>query len=73
MRPVSRSVLEATSFDSLAHVSVALTVFQIVKERQMAFDPEGDRETLFELFGRDADSLGECVGPVRASVCRVAC
>ncbi|KAJ7675820.1 hypothetical protein DFH06DRAFT_1435342 [Mycena polygramma] len=35
---------------------------QIVKERQMEFDVESDPETLFELFGEDADSLGE--GPV---------
>ncbi|KAJ6477436.1 hypothetical protein C8R47DRAFT_1075390 [Mycena vitilis] len=37
-------------------------VTQIVKERQMEFDVESDPETLFELFGEDADSLGE--GPV---------
>ncbi|KAH7097492.1 nucleoside diphosphate kinase [Auriculariales sp. MPI-PUGE-AT-0066] len=33
--------------------------FEIVKERQMAFDPEGSRDTLVELFGRDAHSLAE--------------
>lgn len=32
---------------------------QIVKERQMEFDVESDPETLYELFGEDADSLGE--------------
>ena len=32
---------------------------QIVKERQMEFDVETDPETLYELFGDDADSLGE--------------
>ncbi|EJD41284.1 hypothetical protein AURDEDRAFT_146139 [Auricularia subglabra TFB-10046 SS5] len=32
--------------------------FEIIKERQMQFDPDGDRDTLLELFGRDADSLG---------------
>ncbi|KAL1679113.1 hypothetical protein EV122DRAFT_210512 [Schizophyllum commune] len=36
--------------------------FEIVKERQMEFDVETDPETLYELFGDDADSLGE--GPV---------
>ncbi|KAJ7175869.1 hypothetical protein C8R46DRAFT_1189045 [Mycena filopes] len=36
--------------------------FEIVKERQMEFDVESDPETLYELFGEDADSLGE--GPV---------
>lgn len=35
--------------------------FEIIKERQMQFDPDGDRDTLLELFGRDADSLGQCV------------
>lgn len=34
---------------------------QIVKERQMEFDTETDPETLYELFGEDADSLAECV------------
>ncbi|KAJ7095856.1 hypothetical protein B0H15DRAFT_774786 [Mycena belliarum] len=36
--------------------------FEIVKERQMEFDVETDPDTLFELFGDDAESLGE--GPV---------
>ncbi|KAJ7134627.1 hypothetical protein C8R44DRAFT_771023 [Mycena epipterygia] len=36
--------------------------FEIVKERQMEFDVETDPETLYELFGEDAESLGE--GPV---------
>ncbi|THU87024.1 hypothetical protein K435DRAFT_793779 [Dendrothele bispora CBS 962.96] len=36
--------------------------FEIVKERQMEFDVESDPETLYELFGEDAESLGE--GPV---------
>ncbi|KAJ6613273.1 hypothetical protein B0H10DRAFT_241807 [Mycena sp. CBHHK59/15] len=36
--------------------------FEIVKERQMEFDVETDPDTLYELFGEDADSLGE--GPV---------
>ncbi|PBK75071.1 hypothetical protein ARMSODRAFT_951138 [Armillaria solidipes] len=36
--------------------------FEIVKERQMEFDVETDPEYLYELFGDDADSLGE--GPV---------
>lgn len=36
--------------------------FEIVKERQMEFDTETDPETLYELFGEDADSLAE--GPV---------
>ncbi|KAF8134780.1 hypothetical protein K438DRAFT_1738830 [Mycena galopus ATCC 62051] len=36
--------------------------FEIVKERQMEFDVESDPETLYELFGEDAVSLGE--GPV---------
>ncbi|KAL0570033.1 hypothetical protein V5O48_011931 [Marasmius crinis-equi] len=36
--------------------------FEIVKERQMEFDVETDPETLYELFGDDAESLGE--GPV---------
>ncbi|KAJ7212103.1 hypothetical protein GGX14DRAFT_519626 [Mycena pura] len=36
--------------------------FEIVKERQMEFDVESDPDTLYELFGDDADSLGE--GPV---------
>ncbi|ESK90481.1 thioredoxin domain-containing protein 6 [Moniliophthora roreri MCA 2997] len=36
--------------------------FEIVKERQMEFDVESDPETLYELFGDDAESLGE--GPV---------
>ncbi|KAJ7069700.1 hypothetical protein C8F01DRAFT_1113639 [Mycena amicta] len=35
--------------------------FEIVKERQMEFDVS-DPDTLYELFGEDADSLGE--GPV---------
>lgn len=34
---------------------------QIVKERQMEFDTETDPETLYELFGEDADSLAEYV------------
>ncbi|KAJ3482960.1 hypothetical protein NLJ89_g12105 [Agrocybe chaxingu] len=33
--------------------------FEIVKERQMEFDTETDPETLYELFGDDADSLAE--------------
>ncbi|KAJ8080530.1 hypothetical protein AAF712_003070 [Marasmius tenuissimus] len=36
--------------------------FEIVKERQMEFDVETDPDTLYELFGEDAESLGE--GPV---------
>jgi hypothetical protein len=32
---------------------------QIVKERQMEFDPESDPETFYELFGDDARFLGE--------------
>ncbi|KAF5369338.1 hypothetical protein D9758_002730 [Tetrapyrgos nigripes] len=36
--------------------------FEIVKERQMEFDVESDPDTLYELFGEDAESLGE--GPV---------
>ncbi|KAG7445769.1 uncharacterized protein BT62DRAFT_932939 [Guyanagaster necrorhizus] len=36
--------------------------FEIVKERQMEFDVDSDPEYLYELFGDDADSLGE--GPV---------
>ncbi|KAJ3572169.1 hypothetical protein NP233_g3259 [Leucocoprinus birnbaumii] len=36
--------------------------FEIVKERQMEFDVETDPDTLYDLFGDDADSLAE--GPV---------
>ncbi|KAF8903148.1 hypothetical protein CPB84DRAFT_1845973 [Gymnopilus junonius] len=36
--------------------------FEIVKERQMEFDTETDPDTLYELFGQDADALAE--GPV---------
>ncbi|PPQ65399.1 hypothetical protein CVT26_000024 [Gymnopilus dilepis] len=36
--------------------------FEIVKERQMEFDVETDPDTLYELFGQDADALAE--GPV---------
>jgi nucleoside diphosphate kinase len=36
--------------------------FEIVKERQMEFDTETDPETLFELFGQDAECFSE--GPV---------
>ena len=36
-------------------------VFQIVKERQMEFDDNSDREFLKELFGNGADSLFEYV------------
>ncbi|KIK52033.1 hypothetical protein GYMLUDRAFT_371904 [Collybiopsis luxurians FD-317 M1] len=36
--------------------------FEIVKERQMEFDVESDPETLYELFGEDAESFAE--GPV---------
>ncbi|KAF8158148.1 hypothetical protein B0H34DRAFT_674617 [Crassisporium funariophilum] len=36
--------------------------FEIVKERQMEFDTETDPDTLYELFGEDADSFAE--GPV---------
>ncbi|KII86797.1 hypothetical protein PLICRDRAFT_55694 [Plicaturopsis crispa FD-325 SS-3] len=36
--------------------------FEIVKERQMEFDVETDPDTLYEIFGSDAESLGE--GPV---------
>ncbi|KAF5352536.1 hypothetical protein D9756_006159 [Leucocoprinus leucothites] len=36
--------------------------FEIVKERQMEFDVETDPDTLYDLFGEDADSLAE--GPV---------
>ncbi|KIJ14991.1 hypothetical protein PAXINDRAFT_169388 [Paxillus involutus ATCC 200175] len=36
--------------------------FEIVKERQMEFDPESDPETFYELFGDDARFLGD--GPV---------
>lgn len=36
--------------------------FEIVKERQMEFDTETDPDTLYELFGEDAESLAE--GPV---------
>ncbi|KDR82820.1 hypothetical protein GALMADRAFT_220820 [Galerina marginata CBS 339.88] len=36
--------------------------FEIVKERQMEFDTETDPDTLYELFGEDADALAE--GPV---------
>ncbi|KAF7299579.1 Kinesin-like protein [Mycena chlorophos] len=33
--------------------------FEIVKERQMEFDVETDPDTLYELFGEDAETLGE--------------
>ncbi|KAI0036437.1 hypothetical protein K488DRAFT_21710, partial [Vararia minispora EC-137] len=36
--------------------------FEIVKERQMEFDVESDPDTLYELFGEDAQSFAE--GPV---------
>jgi len=36
--------------------------FEIVKERQMEFDTETDPDTLYELFGEDADAFAE--GPV---------
>ncbi|KAG8214874.1 hypothetical protein J3R82DRAFT_10044 [Butyriboletus roseoflavus] len=36
--------------------------FEIVKERQMEFDTETDPETFYELFGDDAQFLGD--GPV---------
>ncbi|KAH8825395.1 hypothetical protein DL96DRAFT_1467390 [Flagelloscypha sp. PMI_526] len=36
--------------------------FEIVKERQMEFDVETDPDTLYELFGEDAESFAE--GPV---------
>ncbi|KAF9077815.1 hypothetical protein BDP27DRAFT_1357205 [Rhodocollybia butyracea] len=36
--------------------------FEIVKERQMEFDVESDPDTLYELFGDDAESFAE--GPV---------
>ncbi|KIK82202.1 hypothetical protein PAXRUDRAFT_154314 [Paxillus rubicundulus Ve08.2h10] len=36
--------------------------FEIVKERQMEFDPESDPDTFYELFGDDARFLGD--GPV---------
>ncbi|KAF9556758.1 hypothetical protein CPC08DRAFT_669527 [Agrocybe pediades] len=36
--------------------------FEIVKERQMEFDTESDPDTLYELFGQDADAFAE--GPV---------
>ncbi|KAI0050372.1 hypothetical protein FA95DRAFT_1514107 [Auriscalpium vulgare] len=36
--------------------------FEIVKERQMEFDVESDPDTLFELFGEDANAFAE--GPV---------
>jgi len=32
---------------------------QIVKERQIEFDVETDPDALYDLFGEDADSLGE--------------
>lgn len=32
---------------------------QVVKERRMVFDTETDPETLYELFGDDAQFLGE--------------
>lgn len=32
---------------------------QIVKERQMEFDTETDPDTLYELFGEDADNFVE--------------
>ena len=35
-----------------------------MKERQMEFDTESDQETLYELFGEDADALAESVFPV---------
>ncbi|KZS93556.1 nucleoside diphosphate kinase, partial [Sistotremastrum niveocremeum HHB9708] len=33
--------------------------FEVIKERKMAFDPDGDRDYMEELFGRDADALVE--------------
>ncbi|KAL4075141.1 hypothetical protein V8B97DRAFT_2085979 [Scleroderma yunnanense] len=36
--------------------------FEVVKERRMVFDTETDPETLYELFGDDAQFLGD--GPV---------
>ena len=33
--------------------------FAIVKERQMQFSPDSDRDMLEELFGNDAAALGE--------------
>ncbi|KAF8627438.1 hypothetical protein AX17_006252 [Amanita inopinata Kibby_2008] len=36
--------------------------FEIIKERQMEFDTETDPDTLYELFGDDAESFSE--GPV---------
>ncbi|EIW81425.1 hypothetical protein CONPUDRAFT_137382 [Coniophora puteana RWD-64-598 SS2] len=36
--------------------------FEIVKERQMEFDTDSDPETMFEIFGEDAQFLGD--GPV---------
>ncbi|KAF7365205.1 hypothetical protein MVEN_00392100 [Mycena venus] len=52
--------LHPTRFDIERRIQEAS--FEIVKERQMEFDVESDPETLYELFGEDADSLGE--GPV---------
>ena len=39
--------------------SLIIIFRQIVKERQMEFDTESDPETLYELFGEDADALAE--------------
>jgi hypothetical protein len=33
--------------------------FAIIKERQMQFNPDNDRDMLEELFGNDAAALGE--------------
>lgn len=43
--------------------------FEIIKERQMQFDPDVDRDTLIELFERDADSLSLCVTLAGPFVC----
>jgi hypothetical protein len=61
---IERRIQEA-SFEVRSHLHVPESKFisvlppQIVKERQMEFDVETDPETLYELFGEDADSLGE--------------
>jgi hypothetical protein len=51
-------------FDRGAHSFLFGRSLQIVKERQMEFDTETDPDTLYELFGEDADSLAECVLPL---------
>ena len=50
MRCVSSSVVRRGAL---------LRLPQIVKERQIEFDVETDPDALYDLFGEDADSLGE--------------